>query len=78
MVQPEAKAIVTYVEGRNPYEAWRQLYGRFDPRNNATASSLILRLMSGQEWKCKAVAELPVTIAKMGGIGPRVPDSHGS
>ena len=33
VVQSEAKAIVTYVESRNLYEAWRQLYGRFDPRN---------------------------------------------
>ena len=49
VVQPEAKAIVTNVEGDNPYEGWRQLYGRFNPRNDATASSLILRPMSGKE-----------------------------
>ena len=30
-MQAEAKAIVPHVDARNPYEAWRRLYGRFDP-----------------------------------------------
>ena len=69
VVQPEAKAIATQVEGKNPYEAWRQLYGRFDPRNDATASSIILRLMGAKEWKCRVVSELLVTIAKLEALG---------
>ena len=36
-VQSETKAIVTHVEGRNPYEAWRQLYRRLEPRNDSKA-----------------------------------------
>ena len=63
-VQAEAKAILTHVEGQNPYEDWRQLCRRFDTRNDATASAIILRLMNAKEWKYRAISELPVSIAK--------------
>ena len=64
VTQPEAKAIITHVAGKNPYEAWRQMFSRFDPRNDSTASAIIMKLMSAKEWKCKTLAELPVSIAK--------------
>ena len=49
--------------------AWCQLYGHFHLRDEATASSIFLWRMGAKEWKCKAISELLVTIAKWEALG---------
>ena len=62
--QPEAKAIVVNVEEKNIYEAWRQLFAKFDPRNDASANMIITKLMYAALWKCKKIPDIPLAVGK--------------
>ena len=64
VVLPEAKAIVANVPDKNPFEAWRQLFGKYDPRNDATAQRMIDVILDRKVWKCNKIEEITTKIAK--------------
>ena len=64
MVHTEARNIVNHVPNKNPWEAWRLLSARFDPKNNAYNSRSVRELLSVKAWKPKHMFDLPAQIAK--------------
>ena len=64
VVQTEAKNIVTHVPNKNPWEAWRLLVARFDPKNDAFNTKSVRDLLSVKVWKPKTMYELPSKIAQ--------------
>ena len=41
MVHLDARALVVTVPDKNPFEAWRLLHAKYDPRNDSTAQTMI-------------------------------------
>lgn len=68
VLHPEARALVVHVPDKNVWEAWRQIHGRFDPRNDAQANNVVQKLMDFREWKVKSITHVPVMIAKWEGL----------
>ena len=68
VIHPEARALVVNAPDKNVWEAWRQLYNRFDPRNDAAANSIVQRLMDWRAWKCKTIHDIPIQITKWEGL----------
>jgi hypothetical protein len=58
-----ARQVVSLTPGKNPYEAWRLLFAKFAPRNDATAGAIVLKICDWKAWKCKVLGDVPVTIA---------------
>ena len=58
-----ARQTVTLAPGKNPYEAWRLLFAKFAPRNNATAGAVVIKVCDWKYWKCKSLADVPLTIS---------------
>ena len=58
-----AKQIVLFSPGKNPYEAWRQLYAKYAPNNDASAGAIVDKLVDWKAWRCKTIAEVPMAIA---------------
>ena len=52
VVLSDAKSIVVNVLNKNPFEAWRQLSAKYDPRNDAAAQRMIDLIMNKKHWKC--------------------------
>ena len=61
-IHPEAKGIVTHVQNKNPWEAWRLLVARFDPKNDAFNAKSVRDLISVKV--ARAMHELPARIAE--------------
>ena len=64
VLQPEAKVLVVHAASRNPWEAWRQIHEKFDPRNDSSANTIMVTAMNGSKWKCKTLQEVPTMVAK--------------
>ena len=64
VLHPEARALITYVENKNVWEAFRQLHARFDPRNDAAANSVVQRILDYKNWKCRSAQDIPVQLAR--------------
>ena len=58
-----AKQIVLFSPDKNPYEAWRQLYAKYAPNNDASAGAIVDKLVDWKAWRCKTIAEVPMVIA---------------
>ena len=58
-----AKQIVLFSPDKNPYEAWRQLYAKYAPNNDASAGAIVDKLVDWKAWRCKSIAEVPMAIA---------------
>ena len=58
-----ARQIVLLCQGKNPYEAWRLLHAKFAPNNDASAGAIVDKLVDWKSWRCKTIAEVPMTIA---------------
>ena len=61
---PEAKPIFTHVQHNHPWEVWRLLVARFDPKNGAFNAKSVRDSISVNVWKAKAMRELPARIAE--------------
>ena len=59
-----AKQTVTLAPGKNPYEAWRLLFATFHPKNDSTAGAVVIRVCDWKFWKCKTLADVPLTISQ--------------
>ena len=44
-IHADARPLVVHVEGRNPWEAWRQLHEKYDPRNDTTANAIMVKAL---------------------------------
>ena len=64
VVHAEAQAIITTAPNKNPFEAWRLLFAKFDPRNDATAQNIIDDILDKPKWKCHKLSEVPLKVAK--------------
>ena len=58
-----ARQTIILAPGKNPYEAWRLLFAKFVPRNDATAGAVVMKVCDWQFWKCKSLADVPFTIS---------------
>ena len=54
---------VQNVVGKNPFEAWRLLFAKFDPRNDASAQQMIDTLDKAK-WKCARLVDIPIKLVK--------------
>ena len=68
VIQADARAIIAHVNDKNVYEAWRQLFVRYDPRNDASSNAIVTRLMNVKLWKCNKIQDIPVIVAKWEGL----------
>ena len=59
-----ARQTVTLAPGKKPYEAWRLLFAKFHPKNDATAGAVVIRLCDWKFWKCRILADVPLTISQ--------------
>lgn len=59
-----ARQTVSPAPGKNPYEAWRVLFSKFHPKNDATAGAVVIRLCDWKFWKCRNLADVPLTISQ--------------
>ena len=59
----QARQTVALAPGKNPYEAWRLLFAKFAPRNDATAGAVVIKVCDWKFWKCKSLADVPLTIS---------------
>ena len=64
VTQSDAKSIVQNVVGKNPFEAWRLLFAKFDPRNDASAQQMIDTILDKAKWKCTRLVDIPIKLAK--------------
>ena len=59
-----ARQTVALAPGKNPYEAWRLLFAKLHPKNDATAGAVVIRLCDWEYWKCRVLADVPLTISQ--------------
>ena len=59
-----ARQTVTLAPGKNPYEACRLLFAKFHPKNDSTAGAVVIRLCDWKCWKCRVLADVPLTISQ--------------
>ena len=64
IVLPEARQIVANTPEKNPFEAWRQLFGKYDPRNDASAQRMMDAILDKKMWKCAKIEEIATKISK--------------
>ena len=64
VILSEAKSIILNVPDKNPFEAWRQLFGKFDPRNDSSAQKMIDVILDKKVWKCNKIDEIATKIGK--------------
>ena len=64
VTHPDARVIVMSTADRNPFEAWRQLFQKYDPRNDASAMQLIDSILDKSKWKCARLTDILVKLAK--------------
>ena len=64
ITQQDARSIVVTVEHKNPFEAWRLLFLKYDPRNDATAQTMIDIILDKARWKCSKLTDVPVKLVK--------------
>ena len=64
----EAKQLVVHATDGNVFEAWRQLHARYDPQNDASATRMLNYIMKVENWKCKNIGDVPVTLARWEGL----------
>ena len=64
VVLPEAKTIVVNAPDKNPFEAWRQLYAKYDPRNDSTAQQMQDLILDKGRWKCARIEEVPTKLSQ--------------
>ena len=65
IVLPEATHIVTNAPDKDPFEAWRQPFGRNDPRNNASAQRMMDAILDKKMWKCSKINEIATNIGRL-------------
>ena len=59
-----ARQTVALAPGKNPYEAWRLLFAKFNPKNDSTAGAVVIKVCDWKFWKCKSLADVPLTVAQ--------------
>ena len=59
-----ARQTVALAPRKNPYEAWRLLFSNVAPRNDATAGAVVIKVCDWKFWKCKSLADVPLTISE--------------
>ena len=64
IVEPEARSIVVHTPDKNPFEAWRLLTNKFNPKNDAFNAKTVRDIISTQVWMPKSMSELPMKIAE--------------
>ena len=60
----DARSLIVNVQDKNPYEAWRLLFLKFDPRNDHSAEALVSKINDCKEWYCKRLADVPVSVGR--------------
>ena len=60
----DARSLVVHVQDKNPYEAWRLLFMKYDPRNDHSAEALVAKINDGREWFCKKLSDVPVSVTR--------------
>ena len=53
IVLPEARQIVTNTPEKNPFEAWRHLFGKYDPCNDASAQRMMDTILDKKELEMR-------------------------
>ena len=64
VICPDARSIVVHIKDKNPYEAWRLLFVKYDPRNDHSAEALVAKINDIREWYCKKISEVPTNVTK--------------
>ena len=64
ITHPEAKSIVQNVNDKNPFEAWRQLFMKFDPRNDTSSQNLVDTILNKKNWQCSKLSEVAVKLGQ--------------
>ena len=59
----EARLLVKDIPGKNVWEAWRVMSGRFDPNNDLSNVQVMRVLTSETHWQCKTIMEAAGRIA---------------
>ena len=64
IVLSDARSIVVNALNKNPFEAWRQLFAKHDPRNDVAAQRMHDLIMKKKHWKCIRLDEIPTKLTQ--------------
>ena len=56
--------IVVNAPDKNPIEAWKELYAKYDPRNDSSAQQIIDIILDKKRWKCADIKEIPMKLSQ--------------
>ena len=60
----DARGFVVHVQDKNPYETWRLLFMKYDPRNDHSAEVLVAKINDIKEWFCKRLTDVSVSVTR--------------